>query len=786
MSEKILADGTYVLDEPVTLPDVLDVLIVGGGPAGTAAAFHAKELGLAALVIDYDDLMKRIRDYAKDKLILPHFGGGDQMKFPVGGDLVARLHFGPIDKDEMCALWRNHYRRACAPARIGVELTSLEQQDDGLWLVKAWNHRERREQTMLARHVVIGIGRGVPRRFDIPGNTDGIAYRLDDAAKYVGAPALVIGGGTSAGEAVIAISNAKIAADDGYKVYWSYRGDKMPKVSKALSEVFFDAYLGNGNIQYFPHSEPAAVVTGPDRKEYLSLRVDRKELPGRPCETQHLEFEKTSCVACIGEDIPEAFLNSLGIYMATGGPDNKKRMVVTPLLETQQPNVYLIGDILSQAYFETDDFDADPASFREIKHRGNIKAALRDGVFVAEVIRQKLDGKQQIQVTLAFAEEEAAQEDALPPEVAHKTDSFLKVLVDREGPPAESVPDERAVRRERAFLVRVTPGGIDEDEFALKADGITTIGHEGCTLNFPDDTALSANHASISHGPEGYFLRDDGSETGTFLRLTAGKPVLLAPGDLLRMGRQILVFQAQNGGLFCLHYDFAGKPVARHTLTEGTIVLGRQAPDVTLDAQDKILSRRHLSLSVKDGKVFAKDLKSLNGSYLRVRDARKIEHGDVFRVGQQIFRLNLQEREITPSDSTVFRLRPYTGGKPSGVRVETPSAPEPAPPPAPTPAAPAASPAATFKGLGKTIDVKQGQTLCEAAEQQGIKIDAECHAGICGSDPVRILSGAEYLSALGDEEAGTLEDICGLKPGECRLACMVRLKGPVEVEIVKS
>ena len=73
------------------LPEVLDLLVVGGGPAGTATAFRARELGLSVLVIDYDDLMKRIRDYAKEKLILAHFGGGDQMQFPAGGPLVAAL-----------------------------------------------------------------------------------------------------------------------------------------------------------------------------------------------------------------------------------------------------------------------------------------------------------------------------------------------------------------------------------------------------------------------------------------------------------------------------------------------------------------------------------------------------------------------------------------------------------------------------------------------------------------------------------------------------------------------
>src|SRR6185295_4802792 len=113
-----------------------------------------------------------------------------------------------------------------------------------LYEARIWNHRGNVEMLYTARNIILAIGAGSPRRFDIPGNTDGLAFRLDDAETYVGEPALVIGGGTSACEAVIYISNAKVKAGDATAVYWSYRADKMPKVSKALSDVFFDAYVG--------------------------------------------------------------------------------------------------------------------------------------------------------------------------------------------------------------------------------------------------------------------------------------------------------------------------------------------------------------------------------------------------------------------------------------------------------------------------------------------------------------------------------------------------------------
>ena len=322
--------------------------------------------------------MKRIRDYSKDKLILPDFGGGDRQSFPKGGELVDRLPFPPIDKDELCAAWKGLYAEHGVRCETGLEVTGLESQADGAWLAAMWDHVNGRERRVAARHVVLALGRGVPRRFDIPGSCDGIAYKLTDPEAFVGRSACVVGGGTSAAEAVIAISQAKAAAGDATGVYWSYRGSKMPRVSKALADAFFAAYVGNGNIHYCRRSEPVAVVTGDDKREYLAIRVDRRTLESRPNETTHLEFAKEQVIACIGEDLPKALLASFGIEMVAGGPRGRTRMAVNRFLESRRPNLYLIGDLLSQAYFETDDFDADPAGFREVKHRGNIKSALRD------------------------------------------------------------------------------------------------------------------------------------------------------------------------------------------------------------------------------------------------------------------------------------------------------------------------------------------------------------------------------------------------------------------------
>jgi ferredoxin len=91
-----------------------------------------------------------------------------------------------------------------------------------------------------------------------------------------------------------------------------------------------------------------------------------------------------------------------------------------------------------------------------------------------------------------------------------------------------------------------------------------------------------------------------------------------------------------------------------------------------------------------------------------------------------------------------------------------------------------------FEGLKKQIACTKGQTICEAAEHAGIKMEADCHAGVCGMDPVKVISGGEHLGPLSSTEKGTLEDLCSLEPGPYRLACMARVSGPVVVDIVKQ
>lgn len=80
--------------------------------------------------------------------------------------------------------------------------------------------------------------------------------------------------------------------------------------------------------------------------------------------------------------------------------------------------------------------------------------------------------------------------------------------------------------------------------------------------------------------------------------------------------------------------------------------------------------------------------------------------------------------------------------------------------------------------------VRPGPNLVEVAGQAGLEIVTGCTEGMCGTDPVRIVAGAELLSPWADHERGTLERM-GLERDH-RLACSARIgasEGALTVEL---
>jgi len=185
-------------------PGVTDLVIVGGGVAGMAAAVEAHARGLSFEVVESSEPFSTLVNFPKGKPIYTYpramTPAGDlQVKADVKEALVAELR-GQVERLGIRTRPGRAERVERATDRLIVRLA------DGA--------------TIAARRVLIAIGRsGDFRRLGVPGEDfDKVFNRLHDPAEHAGARVLVVGGGDTALETAIALVNA------GAEVTLSYRG----------------------------------------------------------------------------------------------------------------------------------------------------------------------------------------------------------------------------------------------------------------------------------------------------------------------------------------------------------------------------------------------------------------------------------------------------------------------------------------------------------------------------------------------------------------------------------
>ncbi len=88
-------------------------------------------------------------------------------------------------------------------------------------------------------------------------------------------------------------------------------------------------------------------------------------------------------------------------------------------------------------------------------------------------------------------------------------------------------------------------------------------------------------------------------------------------------------------------------------------VTGRKSGAI-LFPEDKYLSPKHATFLYRDNKLFVRDERSLNGTFLRVRGARELQDGDEVLIGEQLLRvefLNLR-REYPMREETLMYISP--------------------------------------------------------------------------------------------------------------------------------
>lgn len=198
--------------------DMLDLCIVGAGPAGLACSLEAKRQGLSFVTIEQGSLGGTVSSYPRRKLVMTQ---------PVELPLHGRLDQTTYLKEELIELWEEVAREHQLPIHAGVRMQEVQHHPRGGFTVRCTDGE------VVAKNICLALGRrGTPRKLGVPGeDLPKVAYSLLDAQSYNHRRILVVGGGDSAVEAAIGLSEQA-----GNRVSLSYRGAAFSRI-KARNEL---------------------------------------------------------------------------------------------------------------------------------------------------------------------------------------------------------------------------------------------------------------------------------------------------------------------------------------------------------------------------------------------------------------------------------------------------------------------------------------------------------------------------------------------------------------------
>jgi thioredoxin reductase/ferredoxin len=261
---------------------MVDIVIVGAGPAGFAASLTAMSLGLKYVTLEQESLGGCVFQYPRAKLV---------MTSPVEVPIIGRLRITQTSKEELLEFWRSVEKKTGVAIKYRERVESITPRGGGFLVRTA-------KGQYAASTVLLAIGRrGTPRKLGVPGEElSKVVYRLVDPEQYSGQRVLVVGGGDSALEAA-----SSIAESTNAKVALSYRGDVFVR-AKARNRERVETARKTGRLHIVLKSQvrqiaPDAVVVEQSGK---LMRIPNEVV-----------------IVAAGGIVPTDFLKNVGVQVQT-------------------------------------------------------------------------------------------------------------------------------------------------------------------------------------------------------------------------------------------------------------------------------------------------------------------------------------------------------------------------------------------------------------------------------------------------------------------------------------
>ena len=360
-----------------------DVLIIGGGPSGLAAAYLCSKHGLSYLVLESGKAVFQgiANTYPQGKLVY-----ASKPKDAPDPFLVDELR--PPDKPVTVESYLQYIQHFVQHENLNVQtdvaFEEIKDERDGLTVVTS-------KGNFKGKKVVLAFGSNIPRELSVYGDAKMVAKNVEDASKYIGLKTLVIGGGNTAADVIIGILKAKREVNDTQPVYWAHVAETFD-VNKETAQRLGEEILLGGNIRLLPGAMPRIGEVDDEGIDRLVIRINEfKQADG--IDLYHaLSFPMQNVIACIGSQGPVPIFDKIGIQTiacAAGvckiAKEGERLILLTSDFESTRKGVYVIGGAISPSYMRISE-----GAITEEKHPNLIYTAVNDAYHVVEAIRKKI------------------------------------------------------------------------------------------------------------------------------------------------------------------------------------------------------------------------------------------------------------------------------------------------------------------------------------------------------------------------------------------------------------
>ena len=260
--------------------NVLDVVIIGAGPAGISATLAAKEYGLTSITLEQDSLGGTVYTFPRSKIV---------MTAPMDLPLYGKAKLYDTSKDELLQLWTKVISEHELEVKENTKVESIVPIEDEAFKIITNTGDE-----YICHQVLLSIGRrGTPRKLGVPGeDTQKVAYRLLEPELISGKKIIVVGGGDSA------IESALLLKDEN-DVILSYRKDKFSRL-KPKNKEKINASIDDNSIQVVYNSNLVSINS-------TSVLMKMNEVD------EGTEIENDLVYIFAGGELPTTFLQNAGI-----------------------------------------------------------------------------------------------------------------------------------------------------------------------------------------------------------------------------------------------------------------------------------------------------------------------------------------------------------------------------------------------------------------------------------------------------------------------------------------